>query len=73
MDFAIFGKMGLWANMPMAITTRLAMLSACRGEPRVTPTFLAMANGQIKGVGNARKGTRVGDMKRSFVCLLQYA
>ena len=41
-----------------------------QGEPRGTPTFLAMANGQIKGVGNAGKGTRIGDMKRSFVFYL---
>jgi len=39
--------------MQTAITTRLAMLLACRGEPRVTPTFLAIANGQIKGARNA--------------------
>ena len=36
--------------MPTDITTQLAMLLAYRGEPRATPTFLAMANGQIKGV-----------------------
>jgi len=29
-----------------------------------------MANGQIKGAGNADKGARIGDMKRSFVCYL---
>ena len=39
-------------------------------EPRVTPTFLAMAKGQIKGVENAGKGARIGYMKKFGVVLI---
>ena len=45
-------------------TTRLVILSICRGNLGAPPTFLALANGQIKGAGNADKGTRIGYMKK---------
>ena len=51
--------------MPTVMATRLVMFSACRrNRSRVPPTFSAMENGQIKGVGNAGKGARVGYMKK---------
>ena len=40
------------------------VLLGALGQPRYTPAFSAMANGQIKGAGNAGKGVRVGYMKK---------
>jgi len=34
-------------------------------QPRGTPAFSAKANGQIKGVGNADNGMRIGCMKQN--------
>ena len=43
-----------------------ADVSACRrNRSRVTPTFPALVDGQIKGVGNADKGARIGYMKQN--------
>ena len=40
------------------------VLLGALGQPRYTPAFSAMANGQIKGAGNAGKGVRIGYMKK---------